>query len=136
HDALTVALDVADRGAPEVVHGLTLPAGARGCGTGWREHRRTLYVSPVCKHVIDMLPEKENHMRHPHTHRMAGPDDTSGGGGPRGRGRRGGGRFGGPVLAGPRGGGGMRGGPRFREHDVPPADGAAAWFAGRLPEGW
>jgi hypothetical protein len=30
----------------------------------------------------------------------------------------------------------MRGGPRFREHDVPPADGAAAWFAGRLPEGW
>jgi hypothetical protein len=66
---------------------------------------------------------------------MAGPEGF-GRGGPRGRGpvdeevverlrERGFGR-----------GGRGRGGPRFRDADIPSADGAQAWFEGRLPEAW
>ena len=48
-----------------------------------------------------------------------------------GRGHRGGGR----GHGGPRGGGrGMRGG--WQQADLPPADDAADWFAGRLPDDW
>src|SRR4051812_40198559 len=51
--------------------------------------------------------------------------------------RRGAGRGRGPHEHGRghgSGGRGLRGG--WQQADLPPADDASAWFAGRLPEGW
>ena len=49
-----------------------------------------------------------------------------------------GGPGGGPAGGGPGGGphGGRRGGGPGREPEAPPAGGAAAWLAGRLPDDW
>ncbi len=70
-----------------------------------------------------------------------GPDLPDG---PRGRGRRG--RDGGPRDGGPRAGGRRGGGPRgggpfgrpggWQQADLPPADDAGQWLAGRLPSDW
>jgi hypothetical protein len=66
-----------------------------------------------------------------------GPDNEPGGpsGGPGfGRGRRG---PGGPRGGGPRGHRGGFGRPGgWQQAELPPADDAAAWFAGRLPSNW
>ncbi len=59
-------------------------------------------------------------------------DDERRGRGPRRGGPRGHGGRGGPR--GPRGDFGRRGG--WQAADLPPADDAADWFAGRLPDGW
>src|SRR5579875_3396147 len=52
----------------------------------------------------------------------------------RGRGRGGHGGHGGHGHGPRRGPRGFRGG--WQQADLPPADDAAAWFAGRLPDGW
>ncbi len=58
-------------------------------------------------------------------------DDESGS--PRGRGSHG---RGGPRRGGPRGGRGFGRPGGWQQADLPSADDAAAWFAGRLPSGW
>ncbi|WP_317983792.1 hypothetical protein [Nocardioides campestrisoli] len=68
--------------------------------------------------------------KHGHEHEH-GPGHGPGHGPDEGREGRGGGRGGGPRG---RGRGGRRGG--WQVADLPPADDAADWFAGRLPEGW
>ncbi|WP_392542476.1 hypothetical protein [Oryzobacter telluris] len=82
-------------------------------------------------------------MKHPHLHPSSGPDADE-------RGQRGSGRGHGPhgFGRGPRGGRpGPGGGPEGRgrgfgrpggwqQGDLPSADDAEKWFAGRLPEGW
>ncbi len=71
-----------------------------------------------------------------HEHEQHGPGEGRRGPGPgRGRGRRPGGSGGpGSPEGRGRGRGGRRGG--WQVADLPPADDAADWFAGRLPEGW
>jgi hypothetical protein len=64
-----------------------------------------------------------------------GRDETPRGGRGRGRGPRGEGRGHAYRGGGPRGRGfGRPGG--WQQADLPPADDAAAWFAGRLPDDW
>jgi len=62
--------------------------------------------------------------------RMSGPGGPAGRGGPGGRGRRG---PGGERMGRGRGFGRPGG---WQQVDLPPADDAQAWFAGRLPDGW
>jgi hypothetical protein len=85
--------------------------------------------------------EHEGHEHEGRGHRGEGRSQERGEGrgrGPRGegfgRGPRGEGR--GPRGFGPRGGRGFGRPGGWQQADLPSADDAAAWFAGRLPEGW
>jgi hypothetical protein len=74
-------------------------------------------------------------MHHGHRFRPGGGRSGEGfGPGGVGRGGRGEGRGPGGRGPGGRGGPGRRGGPP--QADLPSTDDAAAWFAGRLPDGW